>query len=116
MKTDTPTHTEVRETKHVREVKAVAERVGLTLVKVTDRFGGDHNWDTGSTFHFSTGHYKARVTFDRRGYILSAGGNSPDANSWVIHVSGSRRFGVTPAQALSTLTTFTLPRYAKEAS
>jgi hypothetical protein len=103
-----PTTIQVPETKHVRDVLAKADEVGLELVEVSHERGFGVE-----TLKFRRDGYRLDVSFDKRGYIRSAGGNAPDANSWVISVSGSRRFGCSPARALDVLVNFTMPRYAR---
>jgi hypothetical protein len=90
-------------------VLAKADEVGLAVDSVDDRYGL-------TTVNFKKGSYRLSATFDKRGYIRSAGGNSPDANSWVISVSYARRFGCSPKRALDVLVNFTMPRYAEDES
>lgn len=93
-------------TKHVREVLAKAAEVGLVLVSIEEMYRR-------TIVHFQRGHYRMSVTFNERGYITSAGGSSPDANSWAVSVSGSRRFPCSPARALDVLVNHSMPRYAE---
>ena len=100
-------------TSHVRSVFETAESVGLEFDKLTGRYFVDGDFSNGANVRFKKGDYYVSVTFDRRGYIVQAGGRSPDANSWVISVDNSRRFKCTPKRALEVLTTFTMPQYAE---
>jgi hypothetical protein len=96
----------IPQTKHVREVMAKADEVGLEMTEV-------ENWRGGAVVTFRKGRFNLRVQFDARGYFRHAGGTSPQSNSWVIGVSNERYFKCTPARGLDVLVNHTMPKYAE---
>lgn len=76
-------------TSHVRAVFEAAEQVGLEFDKLTGRYFVDGDFSNGANVRFAKGDYYVSVTFDRRGYIVQAGGRSLAGRELVGRVGGS---------------------------